>query len=66
MTMRPPQPVEDAGDDFDLFRHRLSNMIDLHHPLARLADLIDWARASTKCSGISTPKTRAVPACRRG
>lgn len=28
----------------DLFRARLSNQIDLKHPLVRLAELIDWQR----------------------
>ncbi len=55
--MRPTQLAEDAGDDFDLFRHRLSNMIDLHHPLARLAGLIDWARFDEAFGDLYTEDT---------
>ena len=36
-----PQTPDDAPQD-DLFRHRLDNIISLQHPLARLADRIDW------------------------
>lgn len=42
--MRPKAPADDAAADFDMFRHRLDNMLDLRHPLARLAGLIDWQR----------------------
>jgi IS5 family transposase len=35
------QTPDDAPQD-DLFRHRLDNIISLQHPLARLADRIDW------------------------
>lgn len=38
--MRPSEP--DPQDTDDLFRARLSQQIDLRHPLARLAGLIDW------------------------
>ena len=38
--MRPNQPDPNAPDD--LLRARLSQQIDLHHPLARLAGLLDW------------------------
>lgn len=41
--MRPKTPAEDgATADLDMFRHQLDNMIDLRHPLARLAGLVDW------------------------
>lgn len=40
--MRPKPPSEPACDD--LFRHRLSNLLDQRHELLRLAGLIDWAR----------------------
>lgn len=42
--MPPKVPATDTLSDFDLFRSQLDNMIDLRHPLARLADLIDWSR----------------------
>ena len=40
--MRPTQsdPIEQP----ELFRARLDNMVDLRHPLVRLAKLIDWHR----------------------
>lgn len=37
-----PKPPNAAADD--LFRHRLSNMLDQRHELLRLAELIDWRR----------------------
>ena len=40
--MRPRAPERPAPDD--LFRARLSNQLDLKHPLVRLAGLIDWQR----------------------
>lgn len=40
--MRPKPPSEPASDD--LFRHRLSNLLDQRHELIRLAGLIDWSR----------------------
>jgi transposase, IS5 family len=38
--MRPKRP--DPTDPDDLFRARLSQQLDLRHPLVRLAGLIDW------------------------
>ncbi|HYI84153.1 MAG TPA: transposase [Acetobacteraceae bacterium] len=43
--MRPKQP--EAEPQEDLFRARLENLIDLRHPLVRLAGLIDWGRFET-------------------
>src|SRR5476649_1288842 len=40
--MRPKPPNPTTTDD--LFRNRLSNIIDQRHELVRLAGLIDWAR----------------------
>ena len=40
--MKPQASLEVPTDD--LFRHRLDNLIDRRHELARLADLIDWER----------------------
>src|SRR5260370_28605786 len=40
--MRPRPPTPTTTDD--LFRHRLSNILDQRHELLRLAGLIDWAR----------------------
>ena len=39
--MRPKPPVSDAPDD--LFRRRLTSIIDARHPLVKLAAWIDWA-----------------------
>ncbi len=41
-----PKPSEGDGSD-DLFHARLSNQLDLKHPLVRLAALIDWQRLET-------------------
>jgi transposase, IS5 family len=38
--MRPKQP--DPTEPDDLFRARLSQQLDMRHPLVRLAGLIDW------------------------
>jgi transposase, IS5 family len=43
--MRPRQPEGNGSDD--LFRARLSNQLDLKHPLVRLAELLDWQRFET-------------------
>jgi len=40
--MRPKQPAAEPQDD--LFRARLTNLVDLRHPLVCLAGLIDWGR----------------------
>jgi transposase, IS5 family len=40
--MRPKSPIPSATDD--LFRHRLSNILDQRHALLRLAGLIEWSR----------------------
>jgi transposase, IS5 family len=42
LPMRPKQPESEPQDD--LFRARLENLVDLRHPLVRLAKLIDWSR----------------------
>jgi transposase, IS5 family len=43
--MRPKRPEGDHADD--LFRARLSNQLDLKHPLVRLAELIEWQNFET-------------------
>ena len=43
--MRPPAPETQRSDD--LFRARLSNLLDPKHKLVRLAGLIDWQRFET-------------------
>ena len=40
--MRPPPPTTPAAED--LFRNRLTNLIDTRHELVRLAALVDWSR----------------------
>jgi transposase, IS5 family len=44
--MRPRRPKEAPSED--LFRARLSNQLDLKHPLIRLAGLIDWESFGTE------------------
>jgi len=44
--MRPRRPREAPSDD--LFRARLSNQLDLKHPLIRLAGLINWESFETE------------------
>jgi len=44
--MRPRRPKEAPSED--LFRARLSNQLDLRHPLIRLAGLIDWESFETE------------------
>ena len=40
--MPPKQP--EPGQDVDRFRTRLDSIVDLRHPLVRLAKLVDWRR----------------------
>ena len=40
--MPPKQP--EPGQDVDQFRTRLDSIVDLRHPLVRLAKLVDWRR----------------------
>jgi transposase, IS5 family len=44
--MRPRKPKATPSED--LFRARLSNQLDLKHPLIRLAGLIEWASFETE------------------
>ncbi len=41
--IRRPNKQNDVGQQ-DLFRNRLDQIIDLNHPLSRLAKLVDWER----------------------
>ncbi len=43
--MRPDQP--EAEDREDLFRTKLTNLVEPRHPLVRLAGLIEWGRLET-------------------
>ncbi len=40
INMRPKEPRN--SDAHDLFRSRLDQIVDLDHPLAKLARVIDW------------------------
>jgi IS5 family transposase len=40
INMRPKEPQN--SDAHDLFRSRLDQIVDLGHPLAKLAGVIDW------------------------
>ena len=50
--MRPKQATATPQDD--LFRARLENLIDLRHPLVRLAGLIDWGRFEAEFGALYT------------
>ena len=50
--MRPKQATATPQDD--LFRARLENMVDLRHPLVRLAGLIDWGRFEAEFGALYT------------
>ncbi len=43
--MRPDQP--EAEDQEDLFRTKLTNLVEPRHPRVRLAGLIEWGRLET-------------------
>jgi IS5 family transposase len=47
--MRPKPPVADAPDD--LFRQRLTSIIDARHPLVKLAARIDWVELDARFAG---------------
>ena len=55
--------------DDELFRMQLTNMIDLAHPLVKLAGLIDWSRFDGAYGKFYTQKgrpalpTRLKPPC---
>ena len=61
--MRPRRPREAPSDD--LFRARLSNQLDLKHPLIRLAGLIEWESFETEFGSLYH-ETLGVLASRRG
>jgi IS5 family transposase len=48
--MRPKEP--DGTEGLELFRSRLENLVDLRHPLVRLAKLIDWRRFDAAFGGL--------------
>ncbi len=50
--MRPKQATATPQDD--LFRARLENLVDLRHPLVRLAGLIDWGRFEAEFGTLHT------------
>ncbi len=50
--MRPKQ--SEAEPQEGLFRARLENLVDLRHPLARLAGLIDWGRFEAEFGALYT------------
>ena len=52
--MRPKQPA--PIEQPELFRARLGNMVDLRHPLVRLAGLIDWDRFETAFGPLYTDR----------
>jgi hypothetical protein len=49
----------------DLFRARLDHIVDMGHPLAKLAATIDW-RSWRSGSARSIRKSQAIRRCRQG
>lgn len=47
--MRQRSPVSDVPND--LFRQRLTSIIDVHHPLVLLAARIDWTALDARFAG---------------
>ncbi len=50
--MRPKQSKSEPQED--LFRARLENLVDLRHPLVRLAGLIAWGRFEAEFGSLYT------------
>jgi IS5 family transposase len=62
--MRPKQPKVEPQED--LFRARLQNLVDLRHPLAHLAKLIDWGRFEVEFGALYMEGGRpGLPTCLR-
>jgi hypothetical protein len=62
--MRPRSPAEDAGED--LFRSRLTTILDPRHELLRLAALIGRAALDAAFGPLCAEAGRpGAPACRR-
>lgn len=55
--MRPSKQI-DTGQQ-ELFRSRLDQIIDLNHPLSRLAHLVDWERLHPEFASSYAPVGRA-------
>jgi transposase, IS5 family len=56
--MRPKPPSPTTTDE--LFRNRLSNIIDQRHELVRLAGLIDWSRFDREYGALDAKEGRPV------
>ena len=52
----PPKKLKLRDDE--LFRMQLVNMIDMEHPLVKLAGMIDWSRFDEACGRFYTQKGR--------
>ena len=61
--MRPKERRD--GGQKDLFRARLDQIVDMSHPLPKLAATIDWDFLES-VSARHTPTFRGVRPCRRG
>ncbi len=61
--MRPKDPQN--GDAHDLFRSRLDQIVDLGHPLAKLARVIDWDFLKESFGAVYTDATGRPPFVRR-
>ena len=52
----PPKKLKLRDDE--LFRMQLVNMIDMEHPLVKLAGMIDWSRFDAAFGGFYRPVGR--------
>jgi transposase, IS5 family len=59
-----PKERRDSGQS-DFFKARLDQIVDLSHPLARLATTIDWRFLEERFGAVYTD-SRASRRCRRG
>lgn len=60
--MKPKKPKQ--RDQGDLFRSRIDQMVDRHHPLYRLANQIDWAVFDRKFGSLYAEKGRPAKSTR--
>ena len=60
-----PKERRDSGQK-DLFRARLDQIVDMGHPLAKLAATIDWGFLEAAVRRGLLGRARAIRRCRRG
>ena len=60
-----PRERRDSGQS-DLFKARLDQIVDLNHPLAKLAHAIDWRFLEERFGAVYLDGSRPSRRCRRG